>query len=50
MSAAQEINMLAFDHSEVSFAMNTVTLRSSGVDGNYPGRVDDNMGPPYWDR
>ena len=19
-------------------------------DGNYPGSVDDNMGPPYWDR
>jgi hypothetical protein len=44
MSAALEINMLAFDHSEVSFVTNTVTVRSSGVDGNYPGRVDDNMG------
>ena len=19
-------------------------------DGNYPGSVDENMGPPYWDR
>jgi hypothetical protein len=50
MSIALEINMLAFDHSEVSFVTNTVTARSSGVDGNYPGSVDDNMGPPYWDR
>jgi hypothetical protein len=44
MSAAQEIDMLAFDHSELSFVTNTVTLRSSGVNGNYPGSVDNNMG------
>ena len=44
MSAAQEINILAFDLSEVSFVANTVTLRSSSVDGNYPDSVDDNMG------
>ena len=50
MSAAQEINMLALDHSEVLFVTNTVTLRSSGVDGNYPGSAGDNMGPPYCDR
>jgi hypothetical protein len=41
--------MLAFDHSEVSFVTNTVSLRSSGVDGNYPGSVDDDVGPPYRD-
>ena len=50
MSAAQEINMLAFDYGEVSFVTNTVTLRSPRVDGNYPGSVGDNMGAPYWDR
>ena len=38
MSAAQEINMLAFDHGEVSFVTNTVTVRSPGVNGNYPGQ------------
>jgi hypothetical protein len=36
MSAVQEIDTSAFDHSEVPFATNTFTLRSSGVDGNYP--------------
>ena len=36
--------MLAFDLSEVSFVANTVTLPSSGMDGNYLGSVDDNVG------
>jgi hypothetical protein len=35
--------MSAFDRSEVSFVTNTVTLHSSGVDGNYLGSVYDNM-------
>jgi hypothetical protein len=35
MSAAQEINMLAFDHGAVSFVTNAVTLRSSAEKRRY---------------
>ncbi len=36
--------MLAFDHSEVSFVTNAVSLRSSDVDGNYLWGLHIGMG------
>lgn len=41
-----------FDHFDLGIARPTYHSGWGGPyhDGDYPGTIDQNMGPPYWDR
>ena len=41
-----------FDHQDLGIARPTYHSGWGGIygDGDYPGTVDQNMGPPYWGR